>query len=53
VPGCVHDDLRRSGRIPDPFWGVNEEKVQWIEERDWEYAASFVADAALLAEEVV
>ena len=30
VPGCVHDDLRRAGRIPDPFWGVNEEKVQWI-----------------------
>lgn len=53
VPGCVHDDLRRAGRIPDPFWGVNEQQVQWIEERDWEYAAWFVAGADLLAEEVV
>jgi beta-mannosidase len=32
---------------------VNEAEVQWIEERDWEYAASFAADAALLAEEAV
>ncbi len=53
VPGCVHDDLRRAKRIPDPFWGTNEADVQWIEERDWEYAASFNADASLLREEVV
>jgi len=52
VPGCVHDDLRRAGKIPDPFWGNNEAAVQWIEERDWEYAATFEADASLLREEV-
>ncbi len=53
VPGCVHDDLRRAKKIPDPYWGVNEEEVQWIEERDWEYSATFTPSARLLAEEVV
>jgi beta-mannosidase len=53
VPGCVHDDLRRARKIPDPFLGTNEAQVQWIEERDWEYATSFEVDASLLGEEVV
>ncbi|BET65316.1 glycoside hydrolase family 2 TIM barrel-domain containing protein [Opitutales bacterium ASA1] len=53
VPGCVHTDLRRLERIPDPFWGTNELDLQWIEERDWEYRTQFQASAALLAEEVI
>jgi beta-mannosidase len=53
VPGCVHRDLLRHRLIPDPFWGANELKLQWIEERDWEYRASFTAPVSLLAEEVV
>ena len=48
VPGCVHTDLRRLGLIPDPFWGTNELELQWIEERDWEYRATFNVPAALL-----
>ena len=39
VPGCVHTDLRRAGAIPDPLRGTNEAGLQWIDERDWEYAA--------------
>ncbi len=53
VPGCVHRDLRRAGLIPDPFHGTNELDLQWIEHRDWEYAASFTVSAAALAEEQV
>jgi len=53
VPGCVHADLRRAGKIPDPFWATNESGLQWIEERDWEYRATFVVTADLLAEENV
>lgn len=53
VPGCAHRDLRRHGLIPDPFWGTNEADLQWIEERDWEYRASFAVPPALLEEEVV
>jgi beta-mannosidase len=48
VPGCVHTDLQRAGKIPDPFVGTNEHGQQWIELADWEYRSSFVADAALL-----
>jgi beta-mannosidase len=53
VPGCVHRDLLRHQLIPDPFWGTNELGLQWIEEHDWEYRATFVVPAALLAEDVV
>jgi beta-mannosidase len=41
VPGCVHTDLMRNNLIPDPFIGLNEEKVQWVENEDWEYRTSF------------
>ena len=53
VPGGVHTDLLTAGRIPDPFVGDNEKRVQWVAESDWEYRLSFTADAALLAEEQV
>jgi len=53
VPGCVHRDLRRHDLIPDPFFGTNELDLQWIEERNWEYCATFQVKAALLDEEVV
>ncbi len=46
VPGCVHTDLRRHGLIPDPFWGPNELELQWTEESDREYRASFNVPAA-------
>lgn len=49
VPGCVHRDLRRHRLIPDPFRGTNELELQWIEEHDWEYRASFTVTAATLA----
>ncbi len=41
VPGCVHLDLLNNGDIPDPFYGRNETKVQWVEERDWIYRRGF------------
>jgi beta-mannosidase len=53
VPGCVHTDLVRAGKIPDPFYGTNEKGLQWIEHTDWEYRTSFAADPALLAHERV
>ncbi|MHC1739768.1 MAG: glycoside hydrolase family 2 protein [Anaerolineaceae bacterium] len=41
VPGGVHTDLLALGRIPDPFVGDNEKKVQWVAEADWEYHRQF------------
>lgn len=49
VPGGVHTDLLRLGRIPDPFVGDNEKKTQWIAETDWEYSRTWTGDATLLA----
>lgn len=53
VPGCVHIDLLRSKQIPDPFFGTNELDLQWIEERDWDYVATFTATASLLTWEFI
>ena len=41
VPGCVHTDLLNAGRIDDPFYRDNEEKLMWIGETDWVYAVDF------------
>ena len=30
VPGCLHTDLLDHGLIPDPFYGTNEESLQWL-----------------------
>lgn len=37
VPGCVHKDLIRNGRIKDPFLSTNERDCQWVENKDWMY----------------
>ncbi len=49
VPGCVHTDLHRAGAIPDPFFGNNEAKLQWIENEDWEYCVGFEVTESQLA----
>jgi beta-mannosidase len=41
VPGCIHIDLLRHHLIPDPFWGSNEHRLDWIEKRDWIYRCCF------------
>ena len=49
VPGSVHADLLAAGRIPDPFVGDHERRVQWVGERDWTYRRRFVVPEELLA----
>lgn len=41
VPGTVHTDLLENKIIPDPFFGDNEKKLQWIENENWEYSTTF------------
>ena len=41
VPGNIHDDLLANKLIPDPFYGDNESKVQWVADSVWEYRAVF------------
>lgn len=49
VPGCVHTDLLRCGKISDPFYGTNERDLQWIDKQDWEYEANFMIPPATMA----
>ncbi|MEL1247306.1 beta-mannosidase [Flavobacterium helocola] len=41
IPGTVHTDLFQNQLIPDPFFGNNEKKLQWIENENWEYETHF------------
>lgn len=41
VPGTVHTDLMNNLKIPDPFLFNNEQKVQWVSTKDWEYVKTF------------
>lgn len=53
VPGCVHADLLRNEKIPDPFWGTNEKNLLWIEDCDWHYRCRFDAAEPLFEEEYI
>ena len=44
VPGCVHTDLLHNRMIPDPFFSSNEDSVQWVAKKTWEYRKLFNAD---------
>jgi len=49
VPGNNFTDLLTHKLIDDPFIGTNEEQVQWVSDRDWEYRTTFVLSEVLLA----
>lgn len=46
VPGTVHTDLMAIGNIEDPFFGLNERGVQWIDKEDWLYDLHFTVTEA-------
>ncbi len=47
VPGTAHGALLAAGRIPDPFFAMNEAAVQWVGERTWVWRHGFeVSDLA-------
>lgn len=48
VPVSVHTALLQNGMIEDPYYRDNEEKLQWIEQENWEFQGSFKVDDAML-----
>ncbi|MBQ3751719.1 MAG: glycoside hydrolase family 2 protein [Bacteroidales bacterium] len=46
VPGNIHTDLMVNNLIPDPFFGTNEDSVQWVADSVWTYRLLFDADCA-------
>lgn len=49
VPGVVHTDLMANGVIDDPYYGLNERNVQWIDKEDWVYEKTFVPTDEMMA----
>ncbi len=41
IPGSVHTDLIAAGVIPDPFAGVNNLNLGWVDEKVWIYSTEF------------
>ena len=37
VPGTVQTDLLNLGEIAHPFIGTNEDSIQWISQKNWNY----------------
>ncbi|MCS6928659.1 MAG: hypothetical protein NZM43_04090 [Saprospiraceae bacterium] len=48
VPTSIHTALLATGQIEDPFYGANEEKLQWIEREEWEFRCTFDVSTAIL-----
>lgn len=48
VPGSVQRDLIRHGVLPDPYYGTNEELIQWVEDKNWDYRKTFEVTAEQL-----
>lgn len=48
VPGSVQHDLIRHGVLPDPYYGTNEELVQWVEDKKWDFRKTFEVTAEQL-----
>ncbi len=46
VPGSIHIDLLRAGRIPDPYFADNSLQCGWVTETDWCYCRDFTVEAA-------
>jgi beta-mannosidase len=51
IPGNVHLDLINNGLIEDPFFRTNENDLQWIGEKDWEYQTTFQVEQEFLRHE--
>jgi len=51
VPGSVQLNLLKSGQLEDPFYRANEEKVQWVSDKDWVFKTQFQVDASTLNQE--
>jgi beta-mannosidase len=55
VPGNVHTDLLKAGKIPDPFYRDNDKdkKVSSVSDANWVYKRSFEVSQELLQHEKI
>ena len=48
APCTMYSVLWENGKIPDPFYGVNEQTLRSLGERDCTFEAAFTLDAGTL-----
>ncbi len=48
VPGQIHTDLLENKLIDDPYFGINEQNLQWIGEKNWNYKTTFNVSEEIL-----
>ena len=48
VPGNIFSDLLNHNFIIDPFYGTNEDSVQWVANKNWHYKSVFSVDEITL-----
>ncbi len=53
VPGDVYSALFENRKIPDPFYALNENKVQWARKCEWEYNRKFSVTPEVLKHDSV
>jgi beta-mannosidase len=53
IPGDVHSALLAAKLIPDPYFGRNENEVQWVGEKEWIVERTFEVSNDLLAKKSV
>ncbi|MEJ2007404.1 MAG: glycoside hydrolase family 2 TIM barrel-domain containing protein [Acidobacteriota bacterium] len=53
VPGSTYTNLLKAKKIPDPFFGENNGKVQWVAEKNWIFERSFEVSGELHAKKHV
>ena len=51
VPGNIFMDLLSNKMIPDPFIFNNEDSVQWVHEKKWEYISLFNVNYQMLKQD--
>ena len=51
VPGEIHLDLMRSGRLDEPLISLNAKKSRWPEKRSWWFVKTFKVPASFLMHE--
>ena len=47
VPGCIHNDLLRAGKIPDPYFEMKSLQCAWVENYWWTYKTNFTLEESL------
>lgn len=51
--GSVQEMLWKLGELPDPYYGENEQKYQWIEKYDWEFESEIPLDKSIFEQEFI